>query len=62
MIGCAFKLLFHRLFTQVNGIDIGRKVISRIETWDRFVTDYELTVLARILGVSIEWLSFESET
>lgn len=47
---------------QVNGIGIGREAISRIETGDRFITDYELTVLARILGVSMEWLTSENET
>lgn len=46
---------------QVSGIGIGREAISRIETGDRFVTDYELTVLARILGVSMEWLTSENE-
>lgn len=47
---------------QVNGIGIGREAISRIETVDRFVTDYELAILARILGVSMEWLTSEIET
>lgn len=47
---------------QVNGIGIGREAISRIETGDRFVTDYELAILARILGVSMEWLTSEIET
>lgn len=46
---------------QVSGIGIGREAISRIETGDRFVTDYELAALSRILDVSLEWLTFENE-
>lgn len=42
---------------QVAGIIIGREAISRIETGDRFVTDYELVIFARVLGVTIEWLT-----
>lgn len=42
---------------QVAGVGIGREAISRIETGDRFVTDYELAIFARVLGVSIEWLT-----
>lgn len=37
------------------------KAISRIETGDRFVTDYELAIFARILGVSLEWLTGDLE-
>lgn len=42
---------------QVAGIVIGREAISGIETGDRFVTDYELVIFARVLGVTIEWLT-----
>lgn len=42
---------------QVNGVNIEREAISKIETGDRFVTDYELTVFAKVLGVTIEWLT-----
>ncbi len=42
---------------QVAGIIIGREAISRIETGDRFVTDYELVIFARVLGVTIDWLT-----
>lgn len=42
---------------QVAGVGIGREAISRIETGDRFVTDYELVIFARVLGVTIEWLT-----
>ena len=41
---------------QVNGVVIEREAISKIETGDRFVTDYELKVFAKVLGVSMEWL------
>lgn len=42
---------------QVNGVLIEREAISKIETGDRFVTDYELAVFAEVLGVSMEWLA-----
>ena len=41
---------------QVNGITIERDSVSRIEIGTRFVADYELMILADILGVSCEWL------
>ena len=41
---------------QINGVTIEREAISKIETGDRFVTDYELMVFARVLGVPMEWL------
>ena len=41
---------------QVLGIIIERDSISRIEIGTRFVADYELRVLAEILGVSVGWL------
>ena len=42
---------------QVVGITMERDSVSRIEIGTRFVTDYELAVLAKILGVSMEWLT-----
>ncbi len=41
---------------QVNGIIIERDSISRIEIGTRFVADYELRELAKILKVSVNWL------
>ena len=38
---------------QLNNIEISQKVISRIEKQERFVTDYELLVFSRVLGVNI---------
>ncbi len=41
---------------QVNEIIIERDSISRIEIGTRFVTDYEIVVIAKILNVSPLWL------
>lgn len=40
---------------QVCGVGLGREAISRIET------DYELAIFARVLGVSLEWLTGDLE-
>ena len=37
---------------QLMGYSIGQKAISRMETGDRVVTDYELLLLAQVLNVS----------
>ncbi len=42
---------------QVEGVMIEREAISKIETGDRFVTDYELLNFARVLGVTMSWLT-----
>lgn len=42
---------------QVSGVFIEREAISKIETGDRFVTDYELQTFAKVLDVSMEWLT-----
>ena len=41
---------------QVEGIIIERDSISRIESGTRFVPDYELIFLAKVLKVNIHWL------
>ena len=41
---------------QIKGIIIERDSISRIEIGTRFVADYELRELAKILKVSVNWL------
>lgn len=41
---------------QVEGIVIERDSISRIEIGTRFIPDYELPALAKVLNVSVEWL------
>ena len=42
---------------QVHGVGIEREAISKIETGDRFVSDYELKYFAEVLGVSMDWLT-----
>lgn len=39
---------------QINGLDMDKNAIQRIESGQRFVTDIELKVLAQVLGVSVE--------
>ena len=41
---------------QVEGVNIERDSVSRIEIGTRFVADYELLVLSKILGVSPAYL------
>ena len=43
------------------GVTMERDSVSRIEIGTRFVTDYELTVLAKVLGVSMEWLTEQED-
>lgn len=42
---------------QVSGVVIEREAISKIETGDRFVADYELRVFSEVLCVSLDWLT-----
>ncbi len=46
---------------QINGIAIERDSVSRIEIGTRFVADYELAVLAKILDVTVDWLLSDSD-
>lgn len=41
---------------QTEGIMIEQDSISRIEIGTRFVADYEVMVLAKVLNVSVAWL------
>ncbi len=41
---------------QLEGIQIERDSISRIEIGTRFVPDYELPLFSKVLNVSVEWL------
>ena len=41
---------------QVEGVNIERDSVSRIEIGTRFVADYELLILCKILNVSPEYL------
>lgn len=46
---------------QLHEILLERDSISRIEIGTRFVTDYELKVFSKVLGVSVEELLREDE-
>ena len=41
---------------QLNNINITQKAISRMEQMVRFVSDYELLALSKVLDVDIVWL------
>lgn len=41
---------------QIAGVIMDRDSVSRIEIGTRFVTDYELMVLSKVLDVSMQWL------
>ena len=41
---------------QVEGMDINASALSKLEGQVRGVFDYELVIIARVLGVSFEWL------
>ena len=41
---------------QIEGVNIERDSISRIEIGTRFVADYELLALSKILKVSLDYL------
>ena len=41
---------------QIKGINMERDSISRIEIGTRFVSDFELKIFAKVLGVSVDWL------
>lgn len=46
---------------QLAGLSITQKAISRIETGDRVVADYELNFLSKALGITVEYLLAEHE-
>ena len=48
------RMLAYRL--QLNGYDMDKNVITRIETNERFVTDLEIKAIAEIFQVSYEYL------
>ena len=41
---------------QLDGLDVDKNAVQRIESGQRFVTDIELKALARVLGVTAEYL------
>ena len=40
----------------LEGVDLERDSISRIEIGTRFVADYEIKMLAKVLNTSVTWL------
>ena len=48
--------------TQLNGHSLTQKAISRIETGQRIVADYEISLLANALKVDPLWLIEIAET
>ncbi|MHB8061476.1 MAG: helix-turn-helix domain-containing protein [Ruminiclostridium sp.] len=40
----------------VMGFSIDRVSVSKIESGDRFVPDYEVVAIAKVLEISINWL------
>jgi transcriptional regulator with XRE-family HTH domain len=43
------------------GVTIDRSGVSKIESSDRYVMDYEAAAFARVLKVSVAWLFGESD-
>ncbi len=41
---------------QTEGVNIERNSISKMESGVRFVTDYELLILSKVLDVDVMWL------
>ena len=41
---------------QINGVDLNASGLSKLEGQLRYVTDFELVAIAKVLGVSINWL------
>lgn len=41
---------------QINGLDIDKNAVQRMESGQRFITDIEIVALAKVLGVTIEEL------
>lgn len=46
---------------QVEGVILEQDVISRIESGQRILLDYELKALAKCLGVPVSWLLNETD-
>ncbi len=42
---------------QVEGLTLERDSVSRIEIGTRFVADFELVVLSKVLNVDLKWLA-----
>lgn len=53
-LGLSQEMLAARV--QVRGLQITQMAVSRMETGQRVVADYELPILADALEVSVNWL------
>lgn len=42
---------------QLQGVTIEREAISKIETGNRLVTDYELVAFSKVFRVTLDWLT-----
>mgnify|MGYP002568522159 CR=1 FL=1 len=47
---------------QVEGLNISQPTLSNIENEKRIVSDIELKVFAKVLGVSVNWLLGETDS
>ncbi len=43
---------------QLQGLDVDKNAIQKIESGQRFVTDIELAVISKVLGVTLDELIF----
>lgn len=48
------RVLAERL--QIEGLDLDKNAVQRIESGERFVTDIELRAISRVLGVTADEL------
>ena len=48
------RMLSERL--QIEGLDLDKNAVQRIESGERFVTDIELRAISRVLGVTADEL------
>lgn len=60
LLGLSQRALADKL--QVNGLDIDKNAIQRIEAGKRFVTDIELSILSQVLNQPITELIAEEHT
>lgn len=45
---------------QLEGVNLERSSINKIESGNRFISDYELKTFAKVLRVSLSWLVNEN--
>lgn len=54
----ALRISQHELSDRliINGLDIDKNAVQRIESGQRFVTDIEITFIAKVLNIAVEEL------